>query len=182
MGEQKLQNFEKQFSLLRNDFKNLQLLQGDEFTFKVDDISDLLCRSAKIYENFLEYFKHVHNENKRNWEMNKYNVNNKLYKIGTSIVKNNLISGFEYFFGFVEKGCILLFASKIGVLTAVAINDSEEDIEDIVNDLVIEFEEDDEFFFVYTIAILATDKEKIFINNIDEKIFTAVHEIIKGKL
>ena len=39
-----------------------------------------------------------------------------------------------------------------------------------------------QFFFVCTIALFATDSEKIFINDIDEKIFSTVYEIIRGKI
>jgi hypothetical protein len=41
---------------------------------------------------------------------------------------------------------------------------------------------DPNFFFVCTIALFATDSEKIFINDIDEKIFSTVYEIIRGKI
>ena len=145
------------------------------------DISNALLRSAIVYEPYLSYFKEVHYENTVDLEMNNFNVNNKELERGKNILKSKLVSGFDFFFGFVEKGSIMLLASKIGVLAAVVIKDNEEDIESKVYEIINKFHKSDRFIFVYTIVILATDNEKFFINNFDEKMFSTVSDIIKGK-
>jgi hypothetical protein len=159
-----------QYEKLKQCFKNLQDETFDE------EISNLVEQLKTFYGPFLDYFKYVHKENSKKWYTNDFDISHSDKSVGTDILLNNTLDGFEYFFGYDNDDGILLFASKFGILAGVGIRSDTEDIKSIIDNFI----DEDNTIFVCVITFYMVDGEKYFTNNFDEKIFYNVGQR-KGK-
>ena len=156
------------FELLdKPEFEQLKHCFQSNETFE-EDSSKLMLRSERVYASFLKYFEDVHKLNLQRWYTDKFEFNNNSDKaVGTDILLNKLLDGFEFFLGYDNTDGILLFASKFGVLALVGIR---EDIKSKVDKYIDEKNN----IFVCVITLRIVDEEKIFANNFDEIIFHKV--------
>jgi len=113
----------------------------------------------EVLRFFIKYFEDVHKLNLQSWYTGKFEFNNSDKAVGTDILLNELLDGFEFFFGYDNTDGILLFASKFG-----------EDIKSKVDKYIDEKNN----ICVCVITLRIVDEEKIFANNFDEIIFHKV--------
>lgn len=120
------------FLKLKDQIKNVRKLTGDKIKY-----TEVITLSLPLYRNELEEFNEIHKQTLTSWISHNACKNLReigIYQIMTNIVLNQktILLGFEYFFGFkFEEGdYFLIFASKVGILAVIGVDNDD----DLINE------------------------------------------------